>query len=104
MSKKSVVAAVAAVEQMAITFVAFRTHVYPMSRAAADNARKSGELQTFTDGARRMVLVEKAREFVAKRAARGGVVPPEVSAYRSAAGKKGVAAQRALKRESEAGE
>ena len=40
-----------------------------------------------------MVLVDKAREFVARKAARGGAVPPEVSAQKSAAGRMGRARQ-----------
>ena len=40
-----------------------------------------------------MVLLDKAREYVERKAARGGAVPAEVSAQKSAAGRKGRATQ-----------
>jgi hypothetical protein len=83
---------------LAITFKDFYTREYPCSRAAAYNILKSGELETFRDGNRRMVLYSKAREFVERRAAAGGAVSPEESAAKSAAGKLGQAAKSAALR------
>jgi hypothetical protein len=85
---------------LAISFTDFYTREYPCSRAHANNLIKRGELETFRDGNRRMVLYSKAREFVERKAAAGGAVAPEESAQKSAAGKLGKATQRAI-RESE---
>jgi hypothetical protein len=85
--------ATASLTPLACTLTQFRTILYPCSRATANNLAQSGELETFVDRGRRMVLIEKAREFVARKAAAGGAVPAEVSAQKSAAGKKGRALQ-----------
>ncbi len=82
-----------ALQPLACTLTQFRTILYPCSRAHANNIVQRGELESFVDRGRRMVLVDKAREYVARKAAAGGAVPPEVSAKKSAAGTKGRAAQ-----------
>lgn len=92
----------ATLQPLACTLTQFRTIVYPCSRATANNLVHTGELDSFVDRGRRMVLIDKAREFVARKAAAGGAVPPEVSAQKSAAGKKGKEVQNAMRRESEA--
>jgi hypothetical protein len=48
-----------------------------------------------------MVLLDKDREFVERKAAAGGAVPSEVSAQKSAAGRKGRAIQLQQAAESE---
>jgi hypothetical protein len=83
----------ATLEPLACTLVQFRTILYPCWRASANVLVQTGELESFVHNGRRMVLLEKAREFVARKAAAGGKVSPEVSAQRSAAGKKGRAVQ-----------
>jgi hypothetical protein len=92
-----------ALTPLACTLTQFRTILYPCSRATANSLVQSGELESFTDRGRRMVLIEKVREFVARKAARGGAVPPEVSEQKSRAGKLGRAVQlAAADRDSEA--
>ena len=83
----------ATLQPLACTLTQFRTVICPMSRAKANNEAQSGELETFLLNGRRMVLIAKAREYVKKKAKAGGAVPPEVSAQKSAAGKKGRALQ-----------
>jgi hypothetical protein len=80
-------------ERLAMTLTEFRTDVFPCSRAAAQVITSNGELETFLFNGRRMVTPEKAREFVARRAAAGGAIPPEVSEQKRAAGLKGRALQ-----------
>ena len=77
----------------AITVKQFHTVYYPCSRALAVQLVRSGELESFVDRGRRMILFEKAREYVERKAAAGGAIPPEVSAAKSAAGRKGRAIQ-----------
>ena len=80
-------------QPLAYTFRQFYENVYPCSRARANGYASSGALKTFVDHGRRMVLAEDATTFVKQRAAAGGEVPPEVSAQKSLAGKKGRASQ-----------
>ena len=87
-------------EPLACTLTQFRTILFPCSRAAANNYCQSGELPSFVNRGRRYVLMSEAREFVHRRAARGGAVPPEVSAQKSAAGLKGRARQLAVAKDS----
>lgn len=82
-----------ALQPLACTLTQFRTTLYPCSRATANNAVQSGDLESFVDRGRRMILMDKAREYVARKAAAGGAVPPEVSAKKSAAGIKGRTSQ-----------
>ncbi|MFO1311770.1 MAG: hypothetical protein U1F41_06835 [Burkholderiales bacterium] len=77
-------------EPIAVPFKTFYTVIYPMSRAKANKHRANGELETFLDGTRRMVLMAKGREFAERRAAAGGAIPPEVSARKRAAGLRGI--------------
>src|ERR1700719_4321215 len=56
----------ATLEPIACTLVQFRTILYPCSRASANVLVQSGELESFVHNGRRMVLLEKAREFVAR--------------------------------------
>ena len=81
------------VPPFAISVHEFRTRFYPMSRTSATELVKSGELPTFMDRGRRMILFEAARQYVERKAAAGGAIPPEVSEQKSAAGKKGRAMQ-----------
>jgi hypothetical protein len=83
----------ATLQPIACTLVQFRTILFPCSRASANMLVQSGELETFLHNGRRMVLLTKAREFVARRARAGGKVSPEISAQKSAAGRKGRALQ-----------
>lgn len=65
---------------------------YPCSRQTIYNAIRSGELASFRDGRRRLIPLDGERGAIAyarSRAERGGAVPPEVSAQRAAAGRKG---------------
>jgi hypothetical protein len=81
-----------AVQPFALTIDGFRA-LYPSSRASVSMWIRMGELPSFKDGARRLIPYDGAREFVKRRAAAGGAISPEVSAQKSAAGKKGRAAQ-----------
>lgn len=90
-----------ALQPLACTLAQFRTILYPCSRATANLLVQTGELESFLANGRRMVLMEEARAFVARKAANGGAVKPEISAMKAAAGRKGVEAQRA-RRQSEA--
>lgn len=79
----------ATLQPIACTLVQFRTILFPCSRAAANVLVQSGKLESFVHNGRRMVLLEKARQFIESKAAAGGKVSPEVHAQKSAAGKKG---------------
>jgi hypothetical protein len=83
----------ATLEPIACTLVQFRTILYPCSRASANVLVQSGELESFVHNGRRMVLLEKAREFLARKAAAGGKVSPAESAQKAAAGRTGRAVQ-----------
>lgn len=87
-----------ALQPLACTLVQFRTVLFPCSRASANLLVQSGELETFVHNGRRMVLLEKAREFVARKAAAGGRVSPEEHAQKSAAGRLGIIKQGKLPR------
>ena len=78
---------------LAISFRQFYEREYPCSRSRANFYVQSGELESFLDRGRRMVLYSKVREFVARKAAAGGAVSPQVSERKSAAGRKGRARQ-----------
>jgi hypothetical protein len=80
-------------DPLVIPFKQFFTREYPCSRARANVYASSGELKTFVDRGRRYVLMSEVRAFVRRKAAKGGTVPPAVRAQKSAAGKKGRAAQ-----------
>ena len=86
---------VAPAEPLAVPFKRFYSDVYPMSRAKANKLVASGELKTFLDGSRRMVLMSDARAYVERRASAGGAVPPEVTERKRAAGKIGIEKLRA---------
>lgn len=83
----------AEVPPLAISVRDFHTRFYPCSRAFAAQIIRSGELPSFRDGNRRMILFEDARAYVLRKAAAGGAIPPELSAAKSAAGSKGRAMQ-----------
>ena len=87
MSKLAAVV-VTTVEPAAIPFKQFYTTFYKCSRQRAYGLIASGELDTFLDGSKRMVLIENARKCVAHLAAKGGAVSPEVHAQKSAAGRR----------------
>ena len=78
---------------LAITFRQFYEREYPCSRARANEYVRTGELDSFLDRGRRMVLYSKVREFVARKASAGGAISAEVSEQKSAAGRKGRAQQ-----------
>lgn len=78
---------------LAYTFKMFYETVVPMSRAKANQLAASGELETFLINNRRYVTRKAADNLIAKKVAAGGAVPPEVSAQKSAAGRKGRSAQ-----------
>ncbi len=80
-------------EPLAITFRQFFEREYPYSRARANEYVRTGELDSFLDRGRRMVLYSKVREFVARKASAGGAISPEVAKQKSAAGRKGRARQ-----------
>lgn len=94
--------------RLAYTLPEFRSQVFPCSRQRANEYVRSGELQTFVVNGRRYVTPEMARAFVARKAAAGGEIPPEVSQAKAEAGRKGKAAQleqaRAARREQRAAE
>ena len=81
------------VEPLAISVQQFCDDYYPCSRAHANNLIKSGAIESFTDGRRRMLVFASAKRYVARKAKSGGAIPPEVSAIKSAAGRKGRAKQ-----------
>lgn len=83
----------ATLQPLACTLTQFRTIICPCSRASANNLIQTGELESFLHNGRRMVLIAKAEEFVARKAAAGGAFPPAVSAQKSAAGRKGRSVQ-----------
>ena len=84
----------AAPQPLAMTATYFREVYFPMSRSNMQQAIATGELETFVDGNRRMVLVAKARQFVKRRATAGsGPIDPGVSKRRAEAGRKGRAIQ-----------
>jgi hypothetical protein len=85
-------------EPLAVSFKDFYTTLYHCSRAGAQQLVASGELVTFLDRGRRMVLMEEVRAFVARKSKNTGAISPEVSAMKSRAGRLGVEAQRALRR------
>jgi hypothetical protein len=85
------------VPPFALSLRDFHTRFYPCSRAHATTLVKSGALESFVDGNRRMILYEKARQYVHSKAAAGGAVPTDVSASKSEAGRKGRASQLADK-------
>jgi hypothetical protein len=66
---------------------------YPSSRASVSSWIRSGELPSFKDRNKRLIPVDGARAFAKRKAAAGGAIPPEVSAQKSEAGKKGRAMQ-----------
>jgi hypothetical protein len=84
MKSKSVVP----VEPFAFTINEFCSF-YPSSRASVSNWIRSGELQSFRNGNRRLIPLDAAREFAKRKATGGGAIPPDVSAMKSAAGRKG---------------
>jgi hypothetical protein len=84
-------------EPLAVPFKQFYSDIYPMSRAKANICVANGELRTFLDGARRMVLLSDGREFVERRAARGGAITSDVRAMKSAAGRLGVVRRREIR-------
>ena len=90
---KSAKSAAAAPKPMAMTFTHFYTVVYPCSSAHAQRLAQSGELPTFLDGSKRMLLVSVAKSFVRRKAAAGGAVDASTSKRKSEAGKKGRAIQ-----------
>jgi hypothetical protein len=84
------------VAPFALTVEQFRTDYYPASRASVAIWIRTGELASFKDGRRRLILIEGkhgARDFARRKAAGGGAIAPEVSAARAAAGRKGGAAR-----------
>jgi hypothetical protein len=91
-----------ALEPLAVSLVQFRTILYPCSRSTANGLAASGELPTFYNGGRRMVLYADAKAFVARKAAECATRKQGTHEQKSAAGKKGKAVQNAMRRESEA--
>ena len=76
---------------------------YPVSRATVVNLIRSGDLESFTEGRRRLIPIEAARAYVKRKRAAGGAIPQEVRERKSRAGKLGKAKQIAeAKAESEA--
>ena len=70
----------APVAPLAHKFKTFYETVVPMSRAKANQIAASGELTTFLINGHRYVTPQAAAEYVSKKAAAGGAVPPGVSA------------------------